>query len=820
MPARCPASASRSLEWPYVEGLRLDEAMHPLTLLTVGLYGEVLPNQNGAPIRLVVPWKYGFKSIKSIVRIRLVERQPVGSWERMQPREYGFYSNVNPEVHHPRWSQARERRVGEFFRRRTLMFNGYADQVASLYTGMDLKKNYYVARAAWTAFDALNAVKRNEAFTPAWSEKPLLKSWQKVKPPLGWPRETDSLCPVCVREARQEILDGKRDYTVLLTEKIGEIKAQIIERDGKILMVKDCPLHGHFEDVMAIDPAFFKHLEEAFPGSDIAAHADEKLHNHGSSTIKYGRGAVLTIDLTNRCNMMCDPCFMDANQVGFVHELSWDDIKTLLDNAISLKPRRQLSVQFSGGEPTLSPYFLDAVRYCKKVGYSSVQAATNGIEFAKSPEFCRAAAEAGLRYVYLQFDGIGNAANSHRLVGNLFDVKLRAIENLWTAGVDIVPVVTIVNGINNEQVGRIIQFALDNPRKINFLSFQPVSFTGRDEEVTPERRAAQRYTLSHLAHDVKNQTGLGDPVRDWFPISFMGTFTDWADLVHGPSAEWGNLTCGCHPNCGVGMAVMIDKETKEARPVTEFLNADQLARDLRRVNDAGRGRFLSVAGMALALMKNYDPFKSPTHFKLTDLLKKFDKTFGATGKDYGRVDGQRTRDDIEKRRADRWNFLFIAGMWFQDLFNYDFRRTERCIIPYATQEGEISFCAYNTGVGWRNIIEKMHMTATLTKWYEEHGRHEIFAGGKQVALDSTAHNLVLDAEAVAAGRQTDLDEAGVARNAREEKLRARDEAKKRQQEHERMAELYRQHVLKAEPAPPVVQIQGLGKKKDNVTVTH
>ena len=195
-------------------------------------------------------------------------------------------------------------------------------------------------------------------------------------------------------------------------------------------MVKDCPIHGHFEDVMAMDTAFFKHLEEVFPGRDIRAHNDEKLHNHGSSTIKHGRGSVLTVDLTNRCNMMCDPCFMDANQVGFVHELTWDDIKMVLDNAISIKPRRQMSVQFSGGEPTISPYFLDAVRYARKVGYNSVQAATNGIEFAKSPEFAKAAAEAGLRYAYLQFDGIGNAANAHRRVGNLFDVKLRAIENL------------------------------------------------------------------------------------------------------------------------------------------------------------------------------------------------------------------------------------------------------------------------------------------------------------------------------------------------------------------------------------------------------
>ena len=524
---------------------------------------------------------------------------------------------------------------------------------------------------------------------------------------------------------------------------------------------------------MAMDTEFFKHLEQVFPGRDIAAHNDEKLHNHGSSTIKHGRGSVLTVDLTNRCNMMCDPCFMDANQVGFVHELSWEDIKQVLDNAITIKPRRQMSVQFSGGEPTMSPYFLDAVRYAREVGYNSVQAATNGIEFAKSPEFAKAAAEAGLRYAYLQFDGIGNAANSHRRVGNLFDVKLQAIENLWNNGVDIVPVVTIVNGVNNEQVGRIIEFALDNPRKINFLSFQPVSFTGRDEEVTPERRAAQRYTLSHLAHDVKNQTGLGEPVRDWFPISFMGTFTDWADTVHGPDAQWGNLTCGCHPNCGVGMAVMIDKQTKEAVPVTAFLHAEQLAKDLAQVNDAGRGKFLSVVGMALALMRNYDPFKAPKHFKLIDLMKKFDKTFGATGKNYGKVGKDRTAQDIDVRRQDRWNFLFIAGMWFQDLFNYDFRRTEMCIIPYATQQGEISFCAYNTGIGWRNIIEKMHMTATLTKWYEDHGRHEIFAGNKAVPLPTTEHALKLNAEAVAVGEQQDLVLAGVARNAREEKIAAR-----------------------------------------------
>src|SRR5690349_10873273 len=532
------------------------------------------------------------------------------------------------------------------------------------------------ANGAWFVFERLNRIHQNPSFTPKWSDKPLLKSYEKTKPPLGWPRTTDSLCPRCVPEIRQQILDGKLPHEILLNERVGEIKAQIIERDGKILMVKDCPKHGHFEDVMSIDTAMFKHIEAVFPGRDMRAHNDEKLHNHGSSTVKWGRGAVLTIDLTNRCNMMCDPCFMDANQVGFVHELTWEEIKTMLDNAISIKPKRQMSVQFSGGEPTLSPYFLDAVAYSRKVGYTSVQAATNGIEFAKSKEFCRQAAEAGLRYAYLQFDGIGNAANSHRKVGNLFDVKLKAIENLYEAGVEIVPVTTIVNGINNEQVGRIVKFALDNPKIISFCSFQPVSFTGRDEAVTDERRAAQRYTLSHLAHDVKSQTGLGEPARDWFPLSFISTFSDFADHVHGPDATWGQVSCGCHPNCGVGMAVMVDKETKESAPVTAFLNADRLAKDVARVNDAARGKWLSIVGMALALGRNYDPFQAPTHFRLRDLLKKFDKTFGATGKSYGNVGKDRTREDIERRRRDRWNFLFIAGMWFQDLFNYDFRRTE------------------------------------------------------------------------------------------------------------------------------------------------
>ncbi len=658
----------------------------------------------------------------------------------------------------------------------------------------------FSAGAAFNSIQFFNKYRPSPSFIPKWSEKPLQKSWEKTKPVLGFPRSTDSLCPECVREARDKIINGEEDYRILINEHVGEIKAQIIERDGQVWMIKDCPKHGRIEDIMAIDSKFLAWIEKNFHGRDIAAHNDKDLHNHGTSTIQHGRGSVLTVDLTNRCNMMCDPCFMDANQVGFVHELTWQDITEVLDNAMKIKPRRQMSVQFSGGEPTMSPYFLDSIRYCRKLGFNSVQAATNGIEFAKSKEYCRRAFEAGLRYAYLQFDGIGNDANSHRQVGNLFDVKIRAIDNMHEAGIEIILVTTLVNDVNNDQVGPIINFARENPKKISFIAFQPVSFTGRDEEITPERRLRQRYTLSHLAQDVKKQVGITEPTRDWFPLSLMGPFSDFADMVHGPQADWGQVSCSCHPNCGVGTALMINKESGEWAAVPEFLHIPDLVRDLQKITDAGRGRSFSTYMMGLALLKNYKPFKAPPSLTLAALLKKFDKSFGVrkdTAAKYGTAGPQRTIQDAMKRRQDPWNFLFIAGMWFQDLFNYDFRRTEMCIIPYATQEGEISFCAYNTGIGWRKIIENMHKNATVAKWYKEHGRHEIYARGKQVKLESYESSLRLREEDV--NRVRDRGDA-VQTAAEEERLR-----RKAAWEAQEVRRVYEEMVLK-KPKTELVQI--------------
>ena len=578
------------------------------------------------------------------------------------------------------------------------------------------------AESAWSLMQLVNRfAPEPEPFVPRWADAPIPRGKARTMPKLGWPRETDSLCPECVKEARRRVLGGEVDHRHLIDDCPGEIKAVIRERDGNIVMEKSCPIHGDFDDVLSMDPDFSARIESLFPGRDVPVSPDD-LHDHGSSAIRYGRGGVLTVDLTNRCNMMCDPCFVDANQVGYVHELAWEEVKQILDDSIRVRPRRQMSVQFSGGEPTLSPHFLDAIRYARELGYFAVQCATNGIRFAQEPGFAQKCRDAGMRIAYLQFDGVTNEANSHRKVGNLYDVKLRAIEELSAAGIDVILVVTLVNGINNDQVGPIVEFAVENADKITVVSFQPVSFTGRDEDISLELRRQQRYTLSHMVHDIAEQTGATEPLRDWFPLSALSPFGDVSDLIDGPDKDWGQLKCGCHPNCGVGTVLFVNKRTKQMVPLCDFLDMEGVLDDMRAIFDAGRSPTWSKAQLVASILRHYRPEAAPEGFHLHTLIRQF---LSQTGVAHA---GEEDAQEFE------WRVLFVAGMWFQDLFNYDFRRTEMCIIPYGTQLGEISFCAYNTGVGWRNIIEKMKANAKLADWYREHGKHPVYATDQDLPI--------------------------------------------------------------------------------------
>jgi uncharacterized radical SAM superfamily Fe-S cluster-containing enzyme len=581
-----------------------------------------------------------------------------------------------------------------------------------------------VGELGWNAFQAVNRrIAESESVAPNWAPGPLLKSHQRTHPPLGWPRETDSLCPRCVVATREAIIRGERDLSELVGGRRGEIRARIEEEGGKLVIKKSCPEHGSFDDLLSIDPEFSRVIEGRYPGRDFRTWGDELVHRHGTSTIKYGRGAVLTIDLTNRCNMMCNPCFMDANQVGYVHELRLDEVKKILDDSISFKPRRQMSVQFSGGEPTISPHFLEACAYAKKIGYYQVQAATNGLRFALEPEFAYQAKEAGFDMAYLQFDGVTNEANSHRHITNLFDAKLLAIENLFKAGISITPVTTVVNTVNEQGVGPLLQFCIENSDKIGGISFQPVSFTGRDEDITDERRKRQRYTISHLAHEFKRYfEGKIDPYRDWYPLGAMGSFTALADHLRGPEVSFGGLNCSCHPNCGSSVLLALNDRTKAWAPITAFFDLDRFVKDITVIVDTARGKKLSLAQVVLAFLRNYDQRKAPPGLTLEKLLKVVNRRMGGA------------LTDGEKPPQEEWKLMWVGGMWFQDLWTYDFRRTEMCVIPYATQEGEISFCAYNTGVGWRQIVENMHMVATTKDWFAQKGRHQIYAGDRPMPL--------------------------------------------------------------------------------------
>ncbi len=594
---------------------------------------------------------------------------------------------------------------------------------------------------AWKAFQSLNQrLPEGDAISPTWAPGKLLKSYERTAPPLGFPRETDSLCPRCVKEVRDAVITGETALETLMHQHPGEIKAQIFEEDGQVFMQKTCPKHGEFKDLMATDARFLERIERLFFGRDFRVAEDKHVHNHGTSNIQYGRGAVLTVDLTNRCNMMCNPCFMDANQVGYVHEPTYEDTKAILDRAISFKPRRQIIILFSGGEPTLSPYYLEAVAYARKVGFYRILAATNGIRFAEDIEFCKQAKEAGQHGVYLQFDGVSEEKNKHRGVGNLFDVKLRAIENLASVGIKVTLVTTIVNTINNDAIGQIVEFAAKNIDKVQTIAFQPVSFTGRDEDVPDEIRLQQRYTLAGMAEDLESQLGGNlKALRDWFPLSSYSAFTSVMDMLQGADAPWGWSSCNCHPNCGIFTLMVVNRQTGDWKPLFEFFNYEQFMKDVAVITDTARGKKLSYAQLGMAIMRNFDATRAPEGFPISQILNLFKPS--STNSNSDRNDRMKAQSAEDPN--DVWRVLCVEGMWFQDLFNYDFRRTEMCVIPYGTQEGEISFCAYNTGVGWRQIIENMHKTAGLAEWYEEHGRHAVYAKGKPVPGITKKHTLSL-----------------------------------------------------------------------------
>jgi uncharacterized radical SAM superfamily Fe-S cluster-containing enzyme len=580
-----------------------------------------------------------------------------------------------------------------------------------------------VGNMAWKATNVAAGFLQSDAPHPVWAPGPLPRASERSRPEFGFPRATKSLCPECNREAVNSVLHHQKGLDTFI-EDPGVIDAQLVEEAGRILMRKACDKHGPLEDVISSDADFTKRMESLYFGQDYDRSDSAARSASGCAcSVEKGRGCFLIVDLTNRCNMKCSPCFMDANNLGYVNEMTLEEVKQIFDNARAIKPQREMAVLFSGGEPTIAPVFLDAVRYAKSAGFDRLLVATNGIKFAEDPAFVQEAHEAGLHGVYLQLDGATNAANLHRGVANLFDVKCKALENIKNAGMRSTLQVTVVNGLNDKSIGEIVQFGLNNIDKIQGVVFQPVMFAGRDARVGDEDRYERRYTLADLAHGVAEQLPNDIQVmRDWFPMSVYSALAHLIDQMN-PDSALGSVYSDIHPNHGQSCPLVVDQASKKFVPLAKFFDVEGFLRDVRVIGDCFTGKFLTKMRVATSIARNLRLELAPEGFTLSDAANLFHQMY------------VREKHETSGVVEGRWRLFIVAGMWFQDLFNIDLTaiKMSSTLVATNTQDGEISFCAYNAG-GWRTLVEDLNEKVQLPEWHSRHGRHAIYANGKFVNI--------------------------------------------------------------------------------------
>jgi uncharacterized radical SAM superfamily Fe-S cluster-containing enzyme len=380
---------------------------------------------------------------------------------------------------------------------------------------------------------------------------------------------------------------------------------------------------------------------------------------------------------------------------GYVYEPSYEEIVRLLRNLRDYRPTPASAVQLSGGEPTIHPDFLRIVAAARDMGFSHIQIASNGITLA-DPDFAMKAAEAGLHTVYLQFDGVDDEVYEFTRGRKLMDIKKRALENIHMAGMKVCLVPTIVKGVNDNQVEKILRFAIENIHVVSAIAYQPVSFTGR---ISREERESQRYTLGDLANDL-SATDLSESERDFYPLSLMAPLSRLMAAVTGDP----KITATSHPCCSSGTYFVVD-DNKNAVPITQFLDVEGLFTEMNelaeKIGTSPFGWFhkLRVPGL---FRRHFKPEGAPEGLNVKMFLHTLK---GLTDKGTGRGKSGETT----------YRTLMAAAMHFQDRYNYDVERVKRCVIHYSTPDGLFPFCAYNSGPVHRERIEKK-FSISLEEW--------------------------------------------------------------------------------------------------------
>ncbi len=547
---------------------------------------------------------------------------------------------------------------------------------------------------------------------------------KEFQAPRGLPRKTASVCPECIKV----------------------IPAVVREKDGRVIMEKTCRTHGYFWDVISNDVDFYLRMEVyAHDGVGYENPYYDKFKGCpttcGMCTHHKSHTGLALVDLTNRCNLKCPVCFANANAAGYVFEPSREQIYFMLKTLREQKPVGAVAVQFSGGEPTLSPLFVDACDMAYQLGFKQIQVATNGIRFANEPGFAQSARDHHLHTLYLQFDGMDDEIYRKVRGVPLLKVKYRAIENArqthspaseLEAGkadkpLSVVLVPTLVGGFNENQIMPTVNFALDNIDVVRGVNFQPVALTAR----VPDRdRFAMRFTQSDLVRILCNEGPFEK--SDFFPVPSVAPISELVSIIHGEE----KMTLTTHPGCGCATFAFVNRD-KRITPLTRFMdvdgffeNVEQLIEKYREARFARMRATFAGAKLLSDVSKYFDFTKAPEGVNQKNFLKVIAGIFTEGNKDaVGKF---------------AWRALYIGNMHFQDAYDYDIQRLMRCDIHYAVPDGRvIPFCSYNSGPIYRTEVEKKFSIA-IPDWQKAKGTVAL----KQKTIDTMGINgeVIVDAE--------------------------------------------------------------------------
>jgi len=489
--------------------------------------------------------------------------------------------------------------------------------------------------------------------------------------------DTYSVCPACYMEGIIE-----------------KIPAEIIEENGKVYISKKCKKHGSFKDIYFSDSDLYKRwISYKVTGTDSPDVKTSVLGYPSLYDVHKSQSVLTNLLVTNRCDLRCSYCFMNAGASGHVYEPTVDQLRDLMIQARNERPMGSKAIQITGGEPTIRDDLLDIVKMSKEVGFSHVQVNTNGLKLAESVDFCRRLKEAQVNTIYMSFDGVTKEANPW------VEKNKKAIKNLRKINLKCVLVPVLINGKNLHEAGKIIKFAIENMDIIRGVNFQPISFCGRIKKIKDEKRDSQRVDYVMMMDAIEKEFDGAISKDDFYPVPFVFPISKLIELLKGES----QVEFTAHPGCGGATYLFVDDG--KIIPVTRFIDVKNLFKFIDEKSEIkGPLKKLRVASAFLKHIDDYVNYdNAPKDFNLKKLLK--DAAIGGS---------------YDSLRGFHYKSLFVGSMWFQDPFNLNIDRLERCVIHYATPEGIVPFCTYN-GLGLGDKIREKH-SISIEEWEKKTGK--------------------------------------------------------------------------------------------------